>query len=77
MAVIHPPEFEEFVALIARIKRGDQALSGFLKMVDTLNNSPIKVLEEQALDRGLDVSYKMVEVGVRGAVLVEALTTTY
>jgi hypothetical protein len=55
-------EFPEFVALVARIKRGDQALKGFAKLVDTLNNSPMNILEKQAVERQLDISYRCVEI---------------
>lgn len=55
-------EWPEFVALIARIKRGDSALRAFSKMFEVMQSSPVNVVEQQAKARDVAVSYKQIEV---------------
>jgi hypothetical protein len=55
-------EFSEYCELIAKIKSGDQSLKGFARLVEMLDSSPVSLLERQARERGLDMSYKPIEV---------------
>lgn len=55
-------DFPEFVALIARIKRGDGALKAFAKVFDVLQSSPVNVVEQQAKERDITIAYKHIQV---------------
>ena len=55
-------EFEEFCALLAKVKRGDVGnLHGFAKLTEDISATPVSVLNIEVLKRGLKSKYRFVE----------------
>ena len=58
-------EFKEFASFIAKVKGGNPKYKGFSKLANTVNATPISLLEDQAKQRDFKVSFELVE-EVRG-----------
>lgn len=54
-------EFKEFAAFIAKVKGGNPKYVGFTKLSNTLNATPVSLLEDQAKQRNFKVKFELVE----------------
>ena len=54
-------EFKEFAAFIAKVKGGNPKYAGFAKLSNTLNATPVSLLEDQAKQRNFKVGFELVE----------------
>lgn len=54
-------EFKEFAAFVAKVKGGNPKYKSFSKLSDTLNATPVALLEDQAKQRDFKVSFELVE----------------
>ena len=54
-------DFDEFCNFIVMMKRGDERLEGFSHLLGILNSSPLGELERQSINRGLKITFEIVE----------------